>query len=205
MPEGSALSVTYGGSPLFDNKQQANGGTAQVSQGPVQVTLTLRAPDGNSLIVATLGIALGVVVILLCTLLVNRLLTRALRQDAAELIRYSDELTRQPGVTARDHFHFPLFTSGHDPPPPLPHSSSHHSTNMHLNRGVPHTSPPHLYLLLHSPLTHTHLHSRQKKAGNPVRSDAGDSRPHHLESCVRLHTLCDTALPYTHLRAHETL
>ena len=114
MPEGSALSVTYGGSPLFDNKQQANGGTAQVSQGPVQVTLTLRAPDGNSLIVATLGIALGVVVILLCTLLVNRLLTRALRQDAAELIRYSDELTRQPGVTARDHFHFPLFTSVND-------------------------------------------------------------------------------------------
>lgn len=111
MPEGAALTVKYAGSPLFDNKQHANGGTAQISQGPVQVTLTLRAPDSSSLIIATLAIALGVVVILLCTLLANRLLTRALRQDAAELIRYSDELMRQPDVSARDHFHFPVFNS----------------------------------------------------------------------------------------------
>ena len=114
IPNGGALAVKYAGTPLLNNKQRASGGTAQVTQGPVEVSLALRAHSDNSLIVAILGVSLGAVAILLTTLLVNRLLNRALRQDVAELIRYSDELIHQPGVTARDHFHFPVLKGANE-------------------------------------------------------------------------------------------
>lgn len=111
IPDGTAVSIQHGNTPLFSNGQKASGMEASATAGPVSVSFTLPATNNNLYLVATAAFGGSAILLLVITLVVNRLLVRALRQDAAELIRYTDELARQPGVTARDHFHFDLFRS----------------------------------------------------------------------------------------------
>ena len=113
-PTGSQLQVKFAGSSLLNLAGSNNGARAEATAGPVQVQLTLPPTNSNLLMITTLAVALGIVLLLLGTLVVNRLLARFLKQDCAELVRYCDELARQPGVSARDHFHFPLFTTVND-------------------------------------------------------------------------------------------
>ena len=109
LPDGAKLEIKFGNAGIFANGQSANGAKSTASAGPVKATVVLPRADSQLVVLATAAIGLSVVLLLLVTLVVNRLLARALRQDAAELIRYSDELARQPGVTARNHFHFDIF------------------------------------------------------------------------------------------------
>ena len=109
LPAGTQVTIKHGGTPIFSSAQLATGATATANAGPVSVSFTLPAASSNLMILAAAALGLSIVAILAVTLVVNRLLVRALRQDAAELIRYSDELARQPGVTARNRFHFSLF------------------------------------------------------------------------------------------------
>lgn len=113
-PVGSQLQVQFGGSNLFNQPGSNTGASVDTRVGPVSVTLTLPPTESNLLVVSTLVVALGVVLLLLGTLVVNRLMARFLKQDCAELVRYCDELARQPGVSARNHFHFPLFATVND-------------------------------------------------------------------------------------------
>ncbi|MDF1636020.1 phosphomannomutase/phosphoglucomutase [Alcanivorax jadensis] len=113
-PAGSQLQVTFAGSNLFSQPDNNNGTRVDATSGQVLVQLTLPPTDSNLLMISTIVVALGIVLLLLGTLLVNRLLARFLKQDCAELIRYCDELARQPGVSARNHFHFPLFSTVND-------------------------------------------------------------------------------------------
>ena len=106
LPDGSQLDIKFGNTQIFSNHQTAGGARSTASAGTISATVTLPRADSQLIVLATGAITLSVV---LATLVVNRLLARALRQDAAELIRYSDELARQPGVTARNHFHFGIF------------------------------------------------------------------------------------------------
>ncbi|MEE2870726.1 MAG: phosphomannomutase/phosphoglucomutase, partial [Pseudomonadota bacterium] len=109
LPGGSQLEIKFGNTQIFSNHQTAGGARSTASAGTINATVTLPRADSQLIVLATGAIALSVVLLLVATLVVNRLLARALRQDAAELIRYSDELARQPGVTARNHFHFGIF------------------------------------------------------------------------------------------------
>ena len=109
LPDGSQLDIKFGNTQIFSNHQTAGGARSTASAGTISATVTLPRADSQLIVLATGAIALSVVLLLVATLVVNRLLARALRQDAAELIRYSDELARQPGVTARNHFHFGIF------------------------------------------------------------------------------------------------
>lgn len=109
VPAGTQVTIKHGSTTLFTSTQQATGATATATAGPISVNFTLPTPNSSLSLLAGVALGLSLVVLLGATLLVNRLLVRALRQDAAELIRYNDELARQPGVTARNRFHFPLF------------------------------------------------------------------------------------------------
>ncbi|MGJ3257946.1 MAG: phosphomannomutase/phosphoglucomutase [Alcanivorax sp.] len=113
-PAGSQLQVTFAGNSLFSQPGNNNGTRADAPAGPVGAQLPLPPTDNNLLIISTIVVALGIVLLLLGTLVVNRLLARFLKQDCAEMVRYCDELARQPGVSARNHFHFPLFTTVND-------------------------------------------------------------------------------------------
>lgn len=113
-PAGSQLQVTFAGNNLLKQPGSNNGSRADATAGPVGVQLTLPTTDSNLLMISTIVVALGIVLLLLGTLVVNRLLARFLKQDCAELVRYCDELARQPGVSARNHFHFPLFSTVND-------------------------------------------------------------------------------------------
>ncbi|KGD64634.1 phosphoglucomutase/phosphomannomutase [Alcanivorax nanhaiticus] len=109
VPAGTQVTIKHGSTTLFTSTQQVTGATATATAGPISVNFTLPTPNSSLSLLAGVALGLSLVVLLGATLLVNRLLVRALRQDAAELIRYNDELARQPGVTARNRFHFPLF------------------------------------------------------------------------------------------------
>lgn len=109
VPAGTQVTIKHGSTALFTSTQQATGATATATAGPISVNFILPTPNSSLPLLAGMALGLALVVLLGATLLVNRLLVRALRQDAAELIRYNDELARQPGVTARNRFHFPLF------------------------------------------------------------------------------------------------
>ncbi|MZR62888.1 phosphomannomutase/phosphoglucomutase [Alcanivorax sp. DP30] len=111
VPEGTQVNIKYRGTDIFNSAQQANGAMATANAGPVSVSFTLPTPGSNLFLLAATALGLSLIALLAVTLVVNRLLVRALRQDAAELIRYNDELGRQPGVTARNRFHFSLFRS----------------------------------------------------------------------------------------------
>lgn len=111
VPAGTQVTIKHGSTTLFTSTQQATGATATATAGPISVNFTLPTPNSSLPLLAGVALGLSLVALLGATLLVNRLLVRALRQDAAELIRYNDELARQPGVTARNRFHFPLFQS----------------------------------------------------------------------------------------------
>ena len=113
-PTGGQLQVTFAGSNLFSQPGNNDGTRADATAGPVKVQLTLPTADSNLLMISTIVVALGIVLLLLGTLVVSRLLARFLKQDCAELVRYCDELARQPGVSARNHFHFPLFSTVND-------------------------------------------------------------------------------------------
>lgn len=111
VPAGTQVTIKHGSTTVFTSAQQASGATATANAGPVSVTFTLPVPNSSLTVLAAAALGLSLVAILAVALLVNRLLVRALRQDAAELIRYNEELARQPGVTARNQFHFSLFSA----------------------------------------------------------------------------------------------
>lgn len=113
-PSGSQLQVKFAGSNVLSLSGNSSGTRADATAGPTMVQLTLPPTNSNLLMITTLTVALGIALLLIGTLVVNRLLARFLKQDCAELVRYCDELTRQPGVSARNHFHFPLFTTVND-------------------------------------------------------------------------------------------
>lgn len=113
-PSGSQLQVKFAGSNLFSLPGNSNVAQAEATAGPVVVQLTLPPTGSNLLMISTFVVALGIVLLLIGTLVVNRLLARFLKQDCAELVRYCDELARQPGVSARNHFHFSLFATVND-------------------------------------------------------------------------------------------
>lgn len=113
-PSGSQLQVKFAGSSILSLPGNSNGTSADATAGPAMVQLTLPPTNSNLLMITTITVAMGIVLLLIGTLVVNRLLARFLKQDCAELVRYCDELTRQPGVSARNHFHFPLFTTVND-------------------------------------------------------------------------------------------
>lgn len=113
-PSGSSLQVTYAGAKLMDQAGSQNGARADASAGAVQVQLTTPATSNNLLTISAAAVGLGLVLLLVGAMLVNRLLTRFLKQDCAELVRYCDELARQPGVSARNQFHFPFFATVND-------------------------------------------------------------------------------------------
>ncbi len=111
IPAGTQVTIKHGGTVIFSNSQQANGASATASAGAISASFTLPAPTSNLTLLAGGALGLSLAALLIATVLVNRLLVRSLRQDAAELIRYSEELARQPGVTARNRFHFGFFCS----------------------------------------------------------------------------------------------
>ncbi|WP_281502312.1 phosphomannomutase/phosphoglucomutase [Alcanivorax sp. S6407] len=111
VPAGTQVVIKHGGTVIFTSAQQASGATATASAGKVSVEFTLPPTSSGLTMLAGAALGLSLLALLAVTLVVNRLLVRAVSQDAAELIRYSEELARQPGVTARNQFHFGLFRS----------------------------------------------------------------------------------------------
>lgn len=108
LPDDATVSVRHEGSNLV---QIGNPGdhAAQINRGPWHVKLALPRVASSPFLVIAIGLSVGLAVLLACTLLSNRLLGRALRQDAAEMIRYCTELRKSASAPAGTPFQFPVF------------------------------------------------------------------------------------------------